>query len=65
MRRNVAEGGGEGLLVLIVLFVLSGAAACLGLWSLRRHTAMAAWDRELAAAFGQADRKEMPHRRVL
>jgi hypothetical protein len=51
--------------MVVVLFVVSGAVVCFGLWSLRRHTATAAWDRELAAAFGRADRKEMSHRRVL
>jgi hypothetical protein len=51
--------------VVVVLLVLSAVSACVALWSVRRHAAMTAWDRELEAAFGHAERKEISQRRVL
>lgn len=51
--------------MVVVLLVLSGLSASAGLWSVRRHVAMAAWNRELEDAFGHAERREMSQRRVL
>lgn len=49
-------------LVLVLCIALS---ACAILWSLHRHRQLAAWDRELDAAFVSGERPEMPRHRVL
>ena len=49
------------LALLCVTFLLAAAIWWLG----HRHSAVAAWDRELRAAFGGDDRPDLPRRPVL
>ncbi len=51
--------------MLIVLLTLSTLLASVAMWAVHRHVATAAWDRELEAAFGSAEHKEMPRHRAL
>ena len=51
--------------MVVVLLTLSALLAAVAVWAVHRHVATVAWDRELEAAFGGAERKEMPRHRVL
>jgi hypothetical protein len=51
--------------LMMVLLVTVGAVLATGTWSTYRHRRLSAWDRELEAAFGPGERREISLHRSL